>query len=106
MTQTEYHALLERIRHSRLLARTTQVAHCKRDIFYQPLTGRIVDGSHIKVTINLIRIDVTGIDFGYIVAAGLWNKINRKDRSRQFGHKTFRESLAAGIVSRCWGSAG
>ena len=56
MTQTEYHA---------------QVAHCKRDIFYQPLTGRIVDGSRIKVAINLIRIDVTEIDFGYIIAAGL-----------------------------------
>ena len=67
MTQTEYHALLERIRHSRLLARIAQVAHCKCDIFYQ-LTGRIVDRSRIKVTVNLIRIDVTEIDFGYIVA--------------------------------------
>ena len=91
MTQTEYHALLERIRHSRLLARIAQVTHCKRDIFYQPLTGRIVDGSRSKVTVNLMRIGVTEIDFGYIVAAGLWNKI-RKDRSRQFRHKTFHES--------------
>lgn len=94
MTRTEYHFMLERTRYSQLLVRiaqVAQVAHCKFDIFYQPLTGRIVDGSRRKATINLVRIDVAEIDLRYLVTAWLWNEISREERGRQFGHKPFHE---------------
>lgn len=90
ISRTKYHALRERTRHSQV-GRSGQVAHYKGNIFYQPMTGRVVDRSRIQITIHLIRIDITKVDFGYVVATRLWNEVNGKDWLRQLRHEPFHE---------------